>query len=419
MNIAISLWHPKFYDLLINLWLNLEKRWNKVFYINWNKIIEKKYKLNVITKRKSYIEHIHGMEDYKLFMKEVYKISTVSMDSFLQKKLKKTEDIDNIDLFIFWNWINFYEYALAKALNKKIICLENWYLPNTLQIWINWINASNQIISWSKDKVNKLSDEKKLFLLQKWKKETHFIKINSHIKIISWLIRLYSFWFLISFKLLHFYINNVFYTIVRLLKIKLSFKNELKNFINISNKRILYIFQVHDDTQIFINTNICTNSTDIVNYSKKVFESLWKKSFMIKLHPLDIWRYNYKPFIKKNNIDTYYTWNVDDFFLKSQMIVTINSSVWYQAISRWIKTIIFWDALYKSSDYILEINENNLDKIDTLIKDFSETTIDRESNNKYLKSINNLIFFTWSWAKVNKENLSNLIENIYFYNQHK
>lgn len=358
------------YYLFFNIADNLILNWYKVVFLMPNET------LKVVLKNRKY-DWINNINDFK-------------------------KEFKNFWIILFWEWtrketidlINF-----TKSNNIKTLYFENWYFNNTLQIDTKWQNKMSTIYNLNHNEIINYKRNIKTYNLKEINIQDFNLNNHEKYKIIlnvkKTLKSIYNF---IKIKILENYRNKI-------IKKEKNKTLEKWNYVFIP-------FQVHDDSQIILYSEIIKKMDDILNYFySDIKEILPGYKIIVKEHPMDIWRINYT-YLKNKYSDIIWIkwWNLEDIIDKSEYIVVTNSSVWLQCLEKWKKVLLLWNAFYENNPFIEKINNKDNFK-EKLIK-LKNKQLNKNEISNYILKFKNEIFFEWSIKKLNKEWLKRILNFI-------
>ncbi len=396
-----NLW-TNWFNIYISIYKTLIKNWYKCYFLEPNKLVRKYLeKANIPESNileSSKIENIYNWSHKKEFEELNIYIKTFFWKLFHKQILKEwiieynqySELIQkyNINTILIYNWI-FRTWKLAWLDNNcEIIYFENWYFPNTIQVDNKWINAESGISNINYEDILYIKKEDSKI------RNIIFYKENYDISFFKTLyLNIFSYSLLSSFYYILFMIKKVFLNIIK--NTLLKFEKEIK--LEINWKYIFIAFQVHDDTQLIFNSKIIKKMDDILNfYYEDLKEVLPEYKIVVKEHPMDIGRINYKYLQKKyHDIIWIKKWNIDDIIEKSEYVICTNSSVWLQALSKYKKVFTLWDNFYSNNPWVEKLE--NKDSFRDQLSILKEKNINKKSVDEYINIFKNELFINWSW----------------------
>lgn len=416
-----NLW-TNWFNIYISIYKTLIKNWYKCYFLQPNKLV-KKYLEKANIPENNILKSSKIEKEYNWSHKKEYEELNIYIKIFFwkasHKQILKEWIIEynqycelikkyKINSILVYNWI-FRTWKLAWLDNNcEIIYFENWYFPNTIQIDNKWINAQSSISNLDyKDFLNIRKNYNKI-------KNIEFYKQNYDINFVYKLyLNIFSYSFLTSFYYILFMIKKTYLNILK--NTLLKFEKEIK--LDKKWKYVFIAFQVHDDTQLIFNSKIIKKMDDILNfYYKDLKEVLPDYKIVIKEHPMDIWRINYK-YLQKKYPDIIWIkkWNIDDIIQKSEYVICTNSSVWLQALSKYKKVFTLWENFYSNNPWIVKLeNKNSFKK--QLLK-LKEKEINKKEIDNYINIFKNKLFINgswkwWAWENFNKKTIKEICEYI-------
>lgn len=414
MKIGIFLGHPKFYNLLFSIGDSLIKNGVNIEYITESSLAPRIFRDENFSKRETdYCEFASQIEFYNKNFFHVYGLSKNTLSSLIKRKLMQMPNLKEYSTIIFWNWLNSLEYEISKILWVKVVCIENWYIPNSFQVWLWWVNALSHIRWKSLDELKDILDNLWNYSKKLEYKFTNLVTINPYVKYLCGVERLFLFGYQGFYKLISFHLKEIYFTFRLKKLLKSRIKIEEDQYENMKkSKNIFLVFQVHDDTQIFINSDL-QSSLDII----KVYENMkalfpWYNLFA-KIHPKDIWRFNYEKTLNEKGIPYFYTGKIEKYIEISDFIFLINSSVWYQSLLQWKKVISFWRTLYNMIPWNFEFYDSRVRDIRLFISE----NINNAALMQYIDTISKLSFVGWTWENFTKDSIASICKQILYYDQ--
>lgn len=301
-------------------------------------------------------------KDRKLYKKDNSKYM-LKLASHFFKFLDEMDKLYKFDIYFIQNENFFYEslmYYHAKKNNKEIIVFENGYFrPFTLMLDKNGVNFNSSIPQDKSFYDNIVVDERKLkSFLNKPFSDIQFQSKNYnkiYLKIIYGITELFN-------KENEFYRNPVenFVNKVKSVKRKkdnINYCNKSSD-INLEikgNKKYLFIpFQIETDSQITKYSKISTMKEflDLVMETIEILNNSGENYYpLFKVHPLDtsIEFKQFKTYFDghyKNKGELIFSGDTSKLIEKSDVVITINSTVGFEALLKKKKVIVLGDAFY-------------------------------------------------------------------------
>lgn len=340
-----------------------------------------------------------------------WKNRTIKIANYLDGFISKND----INLIVVWNGQDHVARALteiAKRRGIKTIYMENGYFSNTLQADTRGVNLSalNRDYSFSKIKnlvsdtlllpsVNEAPDLLPILHLNKWDQLSNF---------------------------LHRVLDNSFYAKYPELRGSNWFKkralDKARRLIPLDVVEIPSTFafiplQVHDDTQILINSPLFKDPKQFLRHCYQQIRTTLGKDFpiIVKEHPEDMLRYDYED-IRREFPDIIWLRKFDIDYLLDHAAFTlvINSSVGLQAIARQKAVIVYGDSIYSRDEICSFITDLSHSK-QAIFDSMQPLTQERQDNIKvYLQFINQHFFFKGSWKNFSSETMQLCARRIHY-----
>lgn len=321
----------------------------------------------------------------KIFQEEcsVVRCSEESLGNFFQEN-----DIDSI---LLWNGSNnLFIVNLARDNDIKTWFFENGYLPNTLQMNRLGVNAS---VGYNTNSVKELYSF--TFPDADIKINNFVIKQPKRLTILSYLMS----------KLSQARHRNVATDIYRVLsarllklviKIKYNYGYSSPSISYIGKPYIFFPLQVNDDTQIIQNSSYQDMYQILDTLAPLISNSGYQ--LVIKEHPEDMSYTKYKKYTKFKNVHLTKNVNINNLIENADCILTVNSSVGFQAIQKHKKVITFGASFYNSAPGVYQCNLYTGNFLKTLSHvigfDFSS-----EEQDKYINHFKDNIFIEGNWKE--------------------
>lgn len=174
--------------------------------------------------------------------------------------------------------------------------------------------------------------------------------------------------------------------IVRIVKKKNNINTHLEE---LPESYIFVPFQVHDDSQIILNSPNIRSMEELVEVVDKASKELYELGrrdiyFVFKEHPVDLNRIDYSGLKEKykNNKQLVFlrSGNTNELINNSMAVITVNSTVGIEAMMKSKKVITLGNAFYNIEGIVEHCDElDNLSKsiIKTLDNDFNQELVDK------------------------------------------
>ena len=412
MKIGIKVHYLPVIHLAINIARYLQLQWESVYFLDSNN-----FSINYLIKKEWFhiIKYKKSSSNVKIIsnQSDIFKLTKVreciKNDSILIEQLNilynnslNTLNESKIDKIILFNWELDIERYVSEKLWIKTWYLDDWHLPDSYQMNLKWPNSKSDYANLTHKYFLKFTYEKNK--IKNIKFDINKIKI--------WIIG-YLLWFikviLDLFK--NKFILKKFILIINQCKYLFIKKKIVIEDINYTKiwKYIFFPLQVNNDSQIQINSE-WKNNFEILNFITKQIQDT-DYSLIIKPHPFEPQKINYSQYHNDKNIFVL-NWDLDELITKSDLVITVNSSVWFQAIQKYKKTIILWDCFYKNSPISI-LHEKDTKLIQSIQKS-NLIKVSKIDIDNYINHFKNNIFIRGSARNQNINNLDiNFFEDLY------
>lgn len=373
-------------------------------YDNLDEIMKFNLRINELNGWK--VDKIHYVKIVKLFLE------------YLSFKLE-----EGVNKIVIWNNTFLFEriaYFFAKKNNIDLIVLEQGlFRPFTLTMDKSGVNYENSIprnrefyenIIYDKNLLDNYLNVPKEFSLNDFSNKNDK---EIYLKIKSFLIEN------IFAKTLNFYEDCSLINEGVLNKIKRKFNKKISYEENFSfsdkDEYIFVPFQVHDDSQIILNSPNIHNMEQLVEILENTLGKIKSNiKFIIKEHPADKERVNYSRLYDKyrNNNRIIFINNISTEYLisKCSCIITVNSTVGIEALIQNKKVITLGNAFYNIDGIV-----NNCSRISELSDCIEETlkiNYDTELRNKFLYYLRFVYQHEIFWRNPSKDQLNKIVQFI-------
>ncbi len=321
---------------------------------------------------------------------------------------------NGINLIIVWNGQDHVGRVLteiAKQKNIKTIYMENGYFANTLQADTRGVNLSAtnrdyvfpQIESLAGQPVSVPSVEKELDLLS-------LAPLSKLDQMRNFLSRILDSSFYSKYPELR---GSSWFKKSALEKARASIPMDQ---IQIPEKFAFIPLQVHDDTQILINSPLFKDPKQFLRHCyQQIRATLGDLPIVVKEHPEDMLSYDYED-IRTEFPDIIWLRKFDINYLldNASFILVINSSVGLQAIAKYKPVIVYGDSIYSRNEicsFITDLSQS----ADAIRFAMQPVRQDRLNNiNTYLQFINQHFFFKGTWKNLSSENIQLCAQRIHY-----
>ncbi|WOE71946.1 hypothetical protein RZR97_10010 [Hydrogenimonas thermophila] len=153
------------------------------------------------------------------------------------------------------------------------------------------------------------------------------------------------------------YIKNKHYSLLNYIKLFIKQKYSVKDKINLNlpEKFVFIPLQVNTDTQILVHSNFKTIQEFITLVEKSFYSLNSDLKLVFKIHPMEQGLVNYqfdsKSFVVENN--------TNELIKKCEFLITINSTVGFEAIQNYKKVIVLGEAFYKINGIAICSSKDN------------------------------------------------------------
>lgn len=321
---------------------------------------------------------------------------------------------NDINLLVLWNGQDHVARVLteiAKRRNIKTVYMENGYFSNTLQADIRGVNLSATNRDYDFSEIKRLASD-----------DIPVTPVDKSIDLLP-LTALSKFDQARSF--LNRVLDQNFYAKYPELRGSSWFKKKALekgraaiplDVVQIPEKFAFIPLQVHDDTQILINSPLFKDPKQFLKHCyQQIRSTLGDFPIVVKEHPEDILRYDYED-IRNEFPDIIWLRKFDiDYLLDhATFILVINSSVGLQAIAREKPVIVYGDSIYSRNEICSFITD--LSQSEEAIRQSMEPLSAARLNNinSYLEFINKRFFFKGSWKNFSSETIQLCAQRIHY-----
>lgn len=286
-------------------------------------------------------------QEMKMPQKEI--IRKINKEYYWHKQAIQREGITHALLH---NGIVSVVALLADELKLQIYYLENGYIPSTLQIDKVGVNmdASFSKLGYKEFLSFKIQKDEEINKLEPFTIQNY--GLNPLELGITFVKEFYE-------CIKYYGIKYGFFRIFNLIQLsqKYSFLKGNKAIskednIDIPNKICFIPLQVHNDTQVTVNSpfNSIESFVEVCRHAIK--NVLPEYTTVVKEHPMDV-GVNYG-YIKNKYPDLIWlkNYNINTLVDKAEYVVVINSSVGFQALSKYKKVVILGDCFYMNNPFV-------------------------------------------------------------------
>lgn len=319
-------------------------------------------------------------------------------------------DENKYDAALIWNGEDFMGKILAllcKRANIKTIFIENGYFPRTLQIDHEGVNVYSSLARRPFKEIHGELESTR----HKHAEVAQDDFALSPLKGLSWLNYFLCFW--IRILNLNFYkdfpeLRGVNWFVLKWMQIKRRFIPLDK--IDLPGKYVFIPFQVHDDTQILLNSKYFKNMEDFFEFVYKSIKKHFGNDYaiVVKEHPEDLCRYSYSRLrMKYSDVIWLRKYDINEVLDRASYVFVINSSVGLQAVERKKPVIVFGDSFYTRDEIVFCVKDPK--SIDTVIER-AKMGIDedrRDNIENFIKYLKVRYFIDGSWKDITKQGIVN------------
>lgn len=287
-----------------------------------------KKSINLFTEKTKYIDNHEVTEDQYFYMARYV--------SFIRQHLKE----NNIDFVIMHNDLR-WQHALAITVChqlkiKYMVTERGLFRPDALTIDFKGVNANNSLPRDSEFYLQQQTNEEpfKSFRLTLWQsfKKNWFFSLFLLLNILGDLLSLN-----VPLKNKHF----LFYEYTRIALSQLKKKSK-RNQNPIDEPYVFVPLQVNSDTQILVHSEYTGIQEFISQVEKDFYQITGDFKLVFKLHPMEEGQ-NYQ--FDTRSIAS--TQDAQELLEGAEFIITINSTVGFEALQKLKKVIVLGEAFYK------------------------------------------------------------------------
>lgn len=319
-------------------------------------------------------------------------------------------DQNNYNAALIWNGEDFMGKILAilcKRANIKTVFIENGYFPRTLQFDLEGVNVYSSLTKRSFEEICKEIECPKRDYICSTQNEfalSALVGLSFSDYFRCFLRRKLNFNFYRDFPEL----RGISWFALKWLQIKKRFVPFDK--VILPEKYIFIPFQVHDDTQILLNSKHFKSMEDFFEFSYKSIKEYYGNEYaiVVKEHPEDLCRYSYSRLRKKYpDVLWLRKYNIDVLLDNAAYVFVVNSSVGLQAMGRNKPVIVFGDSFYTRNEIVFCVGDiKNIDKV----IERSKMGIDknrRENIEIFLKYLKECYFVNGGWKDITTQGIVN------------
>lgn len=312
-------------------------------------------------------------------------------------------DSHDFNAAVIWNGEDFTGKALANLARRrgiKTVFCENGYFPNTLQVDLQGVNVHSSVTD--------LRFADILRALQKPGPERARVEEQdtrlSELRPLEWSDYLRC--FAARKADLHYYRHfpehrGSSWFISQWLKFKRSLVPGDRH--SVPEKFILIPFQVHDDTQILLNSRHFRTMEDFFEFCYAAIKRNFGEEYriVVKEHPEDLCRHSYARLRRKYpDVLWFRKCRIEPLLERAAYVFVVNSSVGLQALQRGKPTLVFGESFYSKEEIVFRVEDPvHIDEV--IAQARRGMTSDRKDNiEKFIRFLNERYFVSGGWKNV-------------------
>ncbi|MCR2745912.1 capsular polysaccharide export protein, LipB/KpsS family [Limnobacter parvus] len=286
---------------------------------------------------------------------------------------------------------------LAAKYDLKTVYLENGYFPNTLQIDPQGVNAEASIVNVpAREWLHGSSLAQPLAVVQK---KNAPIAPTTTVPL-SFVQRMKL---KLSAKLLPGFYDR--YPELRDQKVKKQVQTplELSSTLRVLNKKkpfALVVLQVHDDTQILLNSKLFNNPKDFLVHCYESVRNVYgpRYDIVVKLHPVDMDRICYADMAATmHGVSWIGSEPVQPLLDECAFVMVVNSSVGLQSIALHKPTLVFGESFYSRQEICRVVK--SVDQTERHLNELKlgDSVVDSRAADNFLAFLHARYFVKGSW----------------------
>ncbi len=385
--------------------------------------------------------NIHMKYDLDELLFYNYKLNDINSYKYDKEALKKNvnryinflydfKEKNSIDYIIMWNNTFAFDSIAKKFTENEDLSLTMFeagiFRPNTITIDSKGINYGNSVPN-KKEYYSQIANRKIKFPIIQQDASEYFSISTPRMKSLF-----------IKERIIDKFHTDIIKDELKLEVIFEDFfqktkKNLTKKYLDVSKKiendnialpeKFVFVpFQVHDDSQIILNSKNIDNMEQLVEEVTKAVDSInrnlnEKLSVVFKEHPANLGRVHYSNLYNKFKDYDHITFlkkgNTTDILKKSSFVITINSTVGIEALQMHKPVITLGDAYYNIEGIVLHCNE--LKELRNYIIEALEYEVNVELVDRFLSYLRYYYQLEGDWRKgiFNSKQLQNKMNLIY------
>lgn len=316
--------------------------------------------------------------------------------------LERILDSNQFSAILIWNGEDLIGKTLAAMARKrgiKTVFGENGYFPNTLQFDLEGVNVHSSV---TKLRFMEIAN----FMHQKPRIEIGIpadAKLEA-LKSLAWTDFLRC--FLARKTDIHYYRHFPEHRGGSWFKSQwLKLRRALipTDRLSLPDKFIFIPFQVHDDTQILLNSRYFKSMEEFFEFCHSAIRRSFGEEYaiVVKEHPEDLGRYSYDRLRRRYpDVLWFRKYSIDTLLDRAAYVFVVNSSVGLQAVQRKKPTIVFGESFYTKEEIVFRVD--NLADIDRIIGE-AKLGISLERQDcieKFVRFLSERYFVPGGWKKI-------------------
>jgi capsule polysaccharide modification protein KpsS len=184
---------------------------------------------------------------------------------------------------------------------------------------------------------------------------------------------------------------------------------------SVPEKFILIPFQVHDDTQILLNSRHFKTMEEFFQFCHAAIKRNFGDEYriVVKEHPEDLCRHSYARLRHKYpDVLWFRKCRIEPLLERAAYVFVVNSSVGLQALQRGKPTLVFGESFYSKNEIVFRVEDPA--RIDEVIAQARRgMTPDRKDNiEKFIRFLNERYFVSGGWKNVTAAGVAGAGERI-------
>lgn len=306
-----------------------------------------------------------------------------------------------IDAVLIWNGDDYIGKALAILAQRRgidTVFAENGYFPNTLQFDRQGVNVNSSITGLSFDEVARALD-----LPGRTGTSAAHGEMEA-VRALDW--RDYLRCFLSRKADMRYYRSfpehrgASWFTsqLLRLRRWVIPFDRA-----ELPPKFIFIPFQVHDDTQILLNSRLFGSMEEFFEFCHAAIKRNFGEEYriVVKEHPEDLGRRSYDRLrAKYPDVLWLRKYGIDALLERADYVFVVNSSVGLQALQKGRPTVVFGESFYTKDEIVFRVTD--LARIDEVIAEArgGVTPERRRRIETFIRFLNEKYFVTGGWKRL-------------------